>query len=81
MGSHLVAVDNLGNHYIDAGQNYTGRPFYLHKSNARHTAPFAWVKDLRIYAPDFSGVEWIEIRSQTNDTFLLRIDLTGGDAE
>ena len=81
LGSHLVAVDNLGNHYIDADQNYTWQPFYLYSSNACHTAPFAWVKDLRIYAPDFSGVEWIEIRSQTNDTFLLRIDLTGGDAE
>ena len=81
LGSHLEAVDNLGNRYIDVSQNYTGQPFHLSNNNAYHTAPFAWVMDFLIYAPDFDGVEWIEIRSQTNDAFLLRIDLTGGAAQ
>lgn len=77
-GTCLEAVDNLGNQYTDAYQNYVSNPYHIVSRSVYHTAPFEWLTEIDIDAPDSAGIKWIELRNQFNDDFVLRIDLTGG---
>lgn len=75
LDDNLVAVDNLGNQYT------TRTAYRISADSAFHTNPFEWLLDVNIYAPDFTGVKWIEIRNQFNNDFVLRIDLTRGGVQ
>ncbi len=80
-GDYLEAMDNLGNHYVNSMYNHYSQPHSFYGHPVVHTGPFAWVLEIDIRSPEFSGVEWIEIRSIDNCDFALRIDLTGGGAQ
>lgn len=81
IADRLEAVDNLGNHYVNAMYNHDGQPHSFHGLYEYHTEPFVWLLEIEVRSPDFTGVEWIEIQSMDNRDFALRIDLAGGGAQ
>lgn len=81
IAERLEAVDNLGNYYVNVWFNHSNQQHSLFGGYEYHTEPFVWLLDIDVNSPDFSGVEWIEIRSMNNHDFALRIDLTGGGAQ
>ena len=81
IGEHLEAVDNLGNHYVNTWYNHNRQPHTFRRNQVVHTTTFVWLLEIDIRSPDFTGVEWIEIRSMDNREFALRIDLSGGGTQ
>lgn len=77
----LEAEDNLGNYYVNTWFKDSDQPHSLYGAFANYTEPFVWLMDVTVYSPDFSGVEWIELRSMECQDLVLRIDLPGGDAQ
>lgn len=77
----LEAVDNLGNHYVNVWYNHNKQSHSFYDASVNHTGVFVWLLEVEVRSPDFTGVEWIEIRSMNNQDFSLRIDLTGGGVQ
>jgi len=76
----LWAVDSLGNYYYSSHTGHRWNEPTV-AGNSYHTAPFTYVYDMQLIAPDIPGyreAEWVEIHyDRAGRNLTLRIDLTG----